>query len=227
MLIVSVGNSVKVTPLDTTIFKSKEPIIGKVLKINHFKTEMIVVGYQGATLKGRLIRLNEKKFNIEKTRIPKQLGDKIELYTKINFVRLPIKDIALSNNVYRKVETKSFDEVTVFNVKAFGPDTLVYRYYNLTNPYKPVLKAVRVKLENGEVVSEGELNFKNFNLNVAKQIHEELKLGKEDKVYVIANKGEIFYSTDNKEDLYWDLYRFLLNKDMINILDLEIFTNKI
>lgn len=227
MIILSVGNSVKVTPLDTTIFKSKEPIIGKVLKINHFKTEMIVVGYQGGKLEGRLIKLNQKNFNIEKTRIPKQLSERIEIYTKINFVRLPIKDIALSNNIYRKVETKSFDDVTVFNVKEFGPDTLVYRYYEYPNPYKPVLKAVRVKLENGEVVSEGERNFKNFNLTVAKQIHEELKLGKEDKVYVIANKGEFIYSTDNKEDLYWDLYKLLLNKDMINILDLEIFTNKI
>ena len=65
MIIISVGNSVKVTPLDTTIFNSKEPIIGKVLKINHFKTEMIVVGYQGGRLEGRLIKLNEKKFNIE------------------------------------------------------------------------------------------------------------------------------------------------------------------
>mgnify|MGYP003448737337 CR=1 FL=1 len=64
MIILSVGNSVKVTPLDTTIFNSKEPIIGKVLKINHFKTEMIVVGYQGGRLEGRLIKLNEKKFNI-------------------------------------------------------------------------------------------------------------------------------------------------------------------
>lgn len=227
MIILSVGNSVKVTPLDTTIFNSKEPIIGKVLKINHFKTEMIVVGYQGGRLEGRLIKLNEKKFNIEKTRIPKQLGDKIELYTKINFVRLPIKDIALSKAKYRKVETKSFGEVTVFNVKAFGPDNLVYRYYEYPNQYKPVLKALRIKLENGEVVSEGESNFKNFNLNLAKQVHKELKSGEEKKVYVITHKGEIVYSTDNKEDLYWDLYKLLLNKDMTNILDLEIFTNKI
>ena len=90
-----------------------------------------------------------------------------------------------------------------------------------------MLKALRIKLENGEVVSEGDSNFKNFNLNLAKQVHKELKSGEEKKVYVITHKGEIVYSTDNKEDLYWDLYKLLLNKDTTNILDLEIFTNKI
>lgn len=221
------GYSVKVTPLDNTIYKTMAPITGKVFELNSNKSEMIVVGYQGDVLKSHLITLNNNKFLVKKTRIPKQVTERIELYTRANFYRLPLKDIAFSKNTYREVFTKSFDVVTITNVKKFRKDLLRYRYYDFTDPYNHAVKTIRVMVENGELTSEGLLDFKNDNINVAKLIHSEIKNGIEKKVYVISHKGEFIYTTLKKEELYWNLNKLLVNKEKVNINDLELFTNKI
>lgn len=227
MLELKIGNSVKVTPLDTTVFEYTEPIIGKVYLVNSIKKEMILIGFQYDNLVGWTIPLTSDVFSIEETVIPTEISEEIDEYTKETFYKIPIKDIALSKHTYRDVLTDSFGEVTVTNLKENKFNNLAYTFYEFKKTNRPYLHTLRVTVKGGDLVSEGIGEFKNDHLELAKRVHDELKLGQDQKVYIIVLRGVKIYSTNNEDDANWFVYT-LLARDFVSILsELEIFTNKI
>lgn len=227
MLDLKVGDSVKVLPLDTTVFEYTEPIIGKVYLVNSIKKEMILIGNQYDRLVGWTIPLTSDVFSIETTVIPAELSEDIDKYTKESFYKIPIKDIALSKYVYREVLTDSFGDVTVTDLKENKFNNLMYTFYEFKKTNRPYLHTLRVTVNGGDLVSEGIGEFKNDNLELAKRVHDELKVGQDLKVYIIVLRGVKIYSTNVEDDAKWFIYN-LLTKDFVpDLSELEIFKNKI
>lgn len=226
MLDLKVGDSVKVLPLDTKVFEYLEPIIGKVFMVNRIKKEMILIGYQYDRLVGWSIPLTSKGFSIESIEIPKELSDAIDHYTSETFYKVPIKDIELSKHVYREVLTKSYDSVTVSDLKVNKFNNLMYTFYEFNKTNRPYLHTLRVTVTGGDLVSEGIGEFKNDNLELAKRVHDELTVGLDQKVYIIVLRGVKIYTTNTEDDAKWFVYN-LLTKDFVpDLSELEIFTNK-
>jgi hypothetical protein len=227
MLDLKVGDSVKVTPLDTTVFEYVESIIGKVFMVNSIKQEMIVIGYQYDMLVGWSIPLTSKGFIIESIELSKQESDVIDKYTSENFYQLPIKDIAESKHIYREILTKNFGRVTVCNTRVNKYNNLIYKCYECKNMKLPESRTLYVNVIDGELISEGAGEYKDINLDLAKKIHAELKVGKEQKIYKIAMNGLMIHTTNTKADAKWFVYTLLANDFVPDLSEIEIFSNKI
>lgn len=227
MLDLKVGDSVKVLPLDTKVFEYMEPIIGKVFMVNRIKQEMILIGYQYDRLVGWSIPLTSKGFSIESIELSKQESDVIDTYTSENFYQLPIKDIAESKHIYREVLTKNFGRVTVCNTRVNKYNNLMYKCYECKNMKLPESRTLFVNVVDGELVSEGAGEYKDINLDLAKKIHAELKVGKEQKIYKIAMRGLMIHTTNTKADAKWFVYTMLANDFVPDLSEIEIFSNKI
>lgn len=227
MLDLKVGNSIKVTPLDTKLFEYVEPIIGKVFMVNSIKQEIILIGYQYNRLVGWSIPLTSKGFSIESIELSKKESDVIDTYTSENFYQLPIKDIAESKHIYREVLTKNFGRVTVCNTRVNKYNNLIYKFYECKNMKLPESRKLFVNVVDGELVSEGDGEYKDINLDLAKKIHDELKVGKEQKIYKIAIRGLMIHTTSTKKDAKWFVYTLLANDFVSDLSEIEIFSNKI
>lgn len=227
MLSLKVGDSLKVLPLDTTVFEYMEPIIGKVFMVNRLKQEMILIGYQYDMLVGWSIPLTSKGFSIDYIELSKQESDVIDNYTSENFYQLPIKDIAESKHIYREVLTKNFGRVTVCNTRVNPYNNLMYKCYECKNMKLPESRTLFVNVIDGELISEGAGEYKDINLDLAKKIHAELKVGKEQKIYKIAMKGLMINTTNTKSDAKWFVYTMLANDFVPDLSEIEIFSNKI
>lgn len=227
MLDLKVCESVKVTPLDTNVFEYMEPIIGKVYMVNSIKQEMILIGYQYDRLVGWSIPLTSKGFSIESIELSKQESDVIDTYTGENFYRLSIKDISESKHIYREVLTKNFGRVTVCNTRVNKYNNLMYKCYDCKNMKLPESRTLFVNVVDGELVSEGAGEYKDLNLDLAKKIHDELKVGKEQKIYKIAMRGLMIHTTNTKKDAKWFVYTMLANDFVTDLSEIEIFSNKI
>ncbi len=227
MLSLKVGDSLKVLPLDTKVFEYMEPIIGKVFMVNSIKQEMIVIGYQYDRLVGWSIPLTSKGFSIDSIELSKQESDVIDNYTLENFYKLPIKDIAESEHIYREILTKNFGRVTVCNTRVNRYNNLMYKCYECNNLKLPESRTLFVNVVDGELISEGAGEYKDINLDLAKKIHDELKAGKAQKIYKIAMRGLMINTTNTKLDAKWFVYTLLANDFVPDLSEIEIFSNKI